>query len=314
MHRPSRVAIVAAFAAIYLIWGGTYLAIRFGVAVIPPFLMAGVRFLVGGLAFIAWAWSRGAARPSARDWMTTGLIGILMAVGGNGLVSWALQTVQSGLGALLVGLVPLWVALIDWLKPTGHGPSGRVMLGLMLGFGGVALLIDPTDIGGVRQIEPIGAGTIVVASLLWAGGSVYSRHAPQPSSQALSSGMQMLGGGVVLLGLSAVTGEFSRLEWAAVSARALGAWVYVTVLGSVAYGSYLWLLKASTPAKAATYAYVNPVIALLLGYLLGDEALSAWTIGCSAAVVAAVLLVVASPNVPRLVATPPAAPGSGSVL
>ena len=126
--------------------------------------------------------------------------------------------------------------------------------------------------------------------------------------------MQMLGGGVVLLGLSALAGEFSRLEWAAVSARALGAWVYVTVLGSVAYGSYLWLLKASTPAKAATYAYVNPVIALLLGYLLGDEVLSAWTMGCSAAVVAAVLLVVASPNVPRLVATPPVGTESGTVL
>ena len=292
MSRPSRVALVAAFAAIYLIWGSTYLAIRFGVEAIPPFLMAGVRFLVGGVAFIAWAKSRGAGRPSARDWMTTALLGTLMAAGGNGLVSWALQTVQSGLGALLVGLVPLWVVLVDWLKPNGQRPASRVLLGLVLGFGGVALLIDPTDIGGVRQIDPVGAGTIVVASFLWASGSVYSRHAPQPSSQALSSGMQMLGGGVVLIGLSVATGELARLDWVAVPSGAFGAWVYVTVLGSVAYGSYLWLLKASTPAKAATYAYVNPVIALLLGYLLGDEGLSAWTMGCSAAVVAAVLLVV----------------------
>lgn len=292
MHRPSRLGLVAAFAAIYLIWGSTYLAIRFGVAAIPPFLLAGVRFLVAGLAFTAWAWRHGAARPSARDWMTTGVIGLLMASGGNGLVSWALQTVQSGLGALLVGLVPLWVLLVDWLRPNGHRPSARVMLGLGLGFGGVALLIDPTDIGGMRQIDPIGAGTIVLASFLWASGSVYSRYAPQPSSQALSSGMQMLAGGGVLLAASALIGDVSRVEWAAVPAGALGAWVYVTVLGSVAYGSYLWLLKVSTPAKAATYAYVNPVIALLLGYLLGDEVLSAWTVACSATVVVAVLLVV----------------------
>jgi drug/metabolite transporter (DMT)-like permease len=292
MSRPSRLALVAAFAAIYFIWGSTYLAIRFGVAAIPPFLLASVRFLVGGVAFTAWAWSRGAARPTVRDWVTTGVIGVLMAAGGNGLVSWALQTVQSGLGALLVSLVPLWIALIDWLTPGGRRPTGRVTLGLLLGFGGVALLIDPTDIGGMRQVDPVGAGTIAVASLLWATGSIYSRHARQPSSQALSSGMQMLGGGVVLMGMSAATGEFSRLDLAAVPPGALVAWAYTIVFGSVAYGSSLWRLKASTPAKASTYAYVNPVIALLLGYLFGAEVLSAWTVGCSVMIVAAVLLVV----------------------
>ena len=214
-----------------------------------------------------------------------------MAAGGNGLVSWALQTVQSGLGALIVSLVPLWVVLIDWVKPKSRRPSGRVLLGLALGFGGVALLITPPG-GCMGRIDPVGAGTIVVAGLLWASGSVYSRHAPQPASQALSSGMQMVTGGCVLLVLSTMTGEFDRVDWAAVPNRAWGAWAYTTVFGSVAYGSYLWLLKASTPAKAATYAYVNPVIALLLGYLLGDEVLTLWTMGCSTAVVLAVLLVV----------------------
>ena len=215
-----------------------------------------------------------------------------MAAGGNGLVSWALQTVQSGIGALLVSLVPFWVVLADWLLPPSRRPSSRALIGLVLGFGGVALLIYPTELGGLRQVDPIGASTIVLASLLWASGSIYSRRAPQPSSQALSSGMQMLGGGAVLMVLSALTGEFSQISWTAVSYNAIGAWVYVTVFGSVAYGSYLWLLKASTPAKAATYAYVNPVIALWLGYLVGDEMLSAWTMGCSTVIVAAVLLVV----------------------
>ena len=292
MSRPSRLALLAAFAAVYFIWGSTYLAIRFGVAAIPPFLMAAGRFLLAGVAFTAWALAHGAARPTPRHWMTTGLIGLLMAAGGNGLVSWSLQTVPSGLGALLVGLVPLWVVLVGWVMPGGRRPHGRVMAGLVLGFGGVALLVDPTQIGGLRQIDPVGAGVIVVATLLWATGSVYSRDASQPSSLALSAGMQMCCGGVVLLGLAVATGEPARVDWGAVPPVAYAAWGYVIVLGSVAYGSYLWLLKASTPAKAATYAYVNPVIALLLGYLVGDEVLTVWTMGCSSLVVAAVLLVV----------------------
>ena len=290
--RPSPVALVAAFAAVYVIWGSTYLAIRWGVAEIPPFLMAAVRFLAAGLVFAAWAGYRGAARPTGRDWMMTGLVGLLMAAGGNGGVSWALQRVPSGLGALLVSMVPFWVALADWWRPGGERPPGRVILGLVLGFAGVALLVNPAEAADARVLDPIGAGAVVAASLLWAAGSVCSRHVPQPRSQALSSGMQMLGGGVVLMALSAVTGELRGLDWGAVSPAAFGAWAYVAVFGSVAYGCYLWLLKATVPAKAATYAYVNPVIALVLGYILADEALSAWSLGCSTVVVVAVLLVV----------------------
>ena len=224
--------------------------------------------------------------------MMTGLVGVLMAAGGNGGVSWALQRVPSGLGALLVSMVPFWVALLDWWRPGGERPPARVVLGLALGFTGVALLVNPAEAGVARVLDPIGAGAIVVASLLWAAGSVCSRHVPQPHSQALSSGMQMLGGGVVLLALSAATGELRGLDWGAVSPAAFGAWAYVAAFGSVAYGCYLWLLKASVPAKAATYAYVNPVIALVLGYFLANEALSAWSLGCSAVVVVGVLLVV----------------------
>ena len=292
MTHPSRVSLVAAFAAVYVIWGSTYLAIRWGVAEIPPFLMAGGRFLGAGLVFVAWAAHRGAARPTARDWLTTALIGLLMAAGGNGLVSWALQRVPSGIGALLVSMVPFWVTLADWLRPRGARPPGHVILGLALGFTGVALLVNPTDVAGARALDVVGAGTIVVASLLWAAGSVYSRYAPQPASHALSAGMQMLGGGAVLMAMSATSGELVGLDWSTVSPAAFGAWVYVAAFGSVAYGCYLWLLKASTPAKAATYAYVNPVIALVLGYLLAGEALSLWSLGCSAVVVAGVLLVV----------------------
>ena len=295
MTPAPRLALVAAFAAVYVIWGSTYLAIDRGVAEIPPFLMAGVRFLAGGLVFVAWAAHRGAARPTARDWLATAIIGLLMAAGGNGLVSWALQRLPSGMGALLVSMVPFWVTLADWLRPHGTRPPARVIVGLVLGFAGVALLVNPTGLAGARGIDPVGAGTVVVASLLWAAGSVYSRYAPQPESQALSSGMQMLGGAVALATLSLASGEAADLDLRSVSATAFGAWAYVAVFGSVAYGCYLWLLKASTPAKAATYAYVNPVIALLLGYFLASEALTPWSLGCSALVVVAVLLVVSGP-------------------
>ena len=292
MPTPSRASILVGFTSIYVIWGSTYLAIRLGVESIPPFLMAAARFLIAGVAFIGWAAYHGARRPTAMHWVTTCVIGTLMAAGGNGMVTWAMQTVQSGLAALLVSMVPFWVVLIDWLKPGGHRPAGRIVLGVVLGFVGVALLIDPADVSGGRQIALVGASAIVVGSILWAGGSVYSRHAPQPSSQALSSGMQMFGGGMVLLVLSAGSGELSRFEWASISTVALMGWAYVIVLGSVAYGSYLWLMKVSTPPKVATYAYVNPVIALFLGYVLADESLSVWTLGCSALIIVAVLLVV----------------------
>ena len=292
MTRPSRVALVAAFAAVYLIWGSTYLAIRWGVAEIPPFLMAGVRFLAAGAVFVALAARWGAARPTGYHWLTTGLIGVLMATGGNGLVSWALQRIPSGLGALLVAMVPFWVALADWLRPRGGRPPGQVILGLAIGFTGVALLVNPSDIGGAHSLDAVGAGAVIVASLLWAAGSVYSRYAPQPASHWLSAGMQMLGGSAALLVISVLSGEWTGLDWSTVSPTAFGAWIYVAAFGSVAYGSYLWLLKASTPPKAATYAYVNPVIALVLGYLLAGETLTLWSFGCSTVVVVGVLLVV----------------------
>ena len=237
--------------------------------------------------------------PTARDWITTGIIGVLMAVGGNGLVTWAEQTVPSGLAALLVSMVPFWVVIADWLRPRGHRPRMLVVFGVVLGFGGVSLLINPADIAGARELDLVGAGAIVLASMLWASGSVYSRYAHQPSSQALSSGMQMFVGGMVLMSMSAIAGELTNLRWALISGQAFGAWVYVAVFGTGAYGAYLWLLKASTPAKVATYAYVNPVMALFLGHAVAGESISDWTVECSVLIVIAVLIVVSSRSRPN---------------
>ena len=293
MTQPSRAALAAAFAAVYLIWGSTYLAIRWGVAEIPPFLMAGGRFVGAGLVFVAWAACRGAARPTARDWLATALIGLLMAAGGNGLISWALQRVPSGLGALLVAMVPFWVTLADWLRPRGARPPGRVILGprARVHGGGPARRSGrrcrrahprPDGRGHHRPGQPAVGGRLGLLPL----------RPPAGFAAALVRHADARRRGAVLLAMSAAAGEPAGLDWGAVSPAAFAAWIYVAAFGSVAYGCYLWLLKASTPSKAATYAYVNPVIALLLGYLLAGETLSPWSLGCSAVVVTGVLLVV----------------------
>ena len=293
MTHPSRVSLVAAFAAVYVIWGSTYLAIRWGVAEIPPFLMAGGRF-PGRRDSCSSHWPPTAARrgrPAPRladDRAHRPADGCRRQRAGQlGAATRALRhRGPPGLDGAVLGNSRRLAAA------EGARPPGHVILGLALGFTGVALLVNPTDVAGARALDAVGAGTIVVASLLWAAGSVYSRYAPQPASHWLSAGMQMLGGGVVLLAISRRPASSLRSTGSSVSPAAFGAWLYVSAFGSVAYGCYLWLLKASTPAKAATYAYVNPVIALVLGYLLAGEALSLWSLGCSAVVVAGVLLVV----------------------
>lgn len=292
MSDSPRLRIILGFATIYLIWGSTYLAIRFAVDTIPPFTLAGVRFLLGGAALYGWAMYRGSCRPEPRHWIYTLILGLLMAVGGTGFVTWGEMTVPSGLAALIVSLVPFWIVLADWLRPGGVRPSRWVIAGVTLGFGGMLFLINPTDMGGIAEIDKGGAAIIVLATMLWATGSVYSRHAPQPESHALSAGMQMLGGGVVLLLMGAFTHEWQALDIDAVSARSALSVLYLASFGTFAYGVYLWLMKTVQPAKVATYAYVNPVIALFLGQMLAGESVSGRTLVCSAVIIIAVLMVV----------------------
>jgi drug/metabolite transporter (DMT)-like permease len=277
---PRRTTLVAAFAAVYVIWGSTYLAIRFAIETLPPFLMAGVRFVIAG--------------------------GILYAVARALGVVWAEQTVPSGLTALIVAIVPLWMVLLDWLRGTGSRPGLGVAVGLLLGFVGVGVLVGPGGLGGGERIDPIGAGVVVLASLLWAIGSLYSRRAELPASQALATGMEMFAGGVLLLALATATGELGRFDPSAVSARSLWALGYLIVFGAiVAFSAYVWLLQKTTPARAATYAYVNPVVAVVLGWALASEPLSPRILLAGAMIVAAVVLIVGRP-VRRRAATPAA--------
>ncbi len=303
---PRRVTLVSAFAAVYVIWGSTYLAIRFAIETLPPFLMAGVRFVIAGGILYAVARALGAGRPERLHWRSAAIIGGLLLLGGNGGVVWAEQTVPSGLTALIVAIVPLWMVLLDWLRGTGSRPGLGMAVGLLFGFVGVGFLVGPGGLGGGERIDPIGAGVVVLASLLWAIGSLYSRKAELPASQTLATGMEMFAGGVLLLVVAAGTGELGRFDPSAVSTRSLWALAYLIVFGAiVAFSAYVWLLKATTPARAATYAYVNPVVAVALGWALASEPLSPRIFVAGAMIVAAVVLIVGRPA-RRRAATPAA--------
>jgi len=292
MSKNLRIKIVIGFTAIYLIWGSTYLAIRLGVETIPPFLLAGTRFLTGGFLLYGFMRLRGVEHPSPSHWLPASIIGLLMAAGGTGLVTWAETMVPSGLTALLIAMVPMWIVLADWSSPRRTRPTPLVIVGLFLGFAGITLLINPTDIGGPGEINKVGALVIVIATISCAIGSIYSRHAHQPRSKVLAVGMQMITGGAGLMLASVLSGETATFDLHAVS---LVSWLslgYLAFIGSIAYVTYLWLLSVTNAAKAATYAFVNPVIALALGSLVAGETMNSWTLACAVMVIIAVILII----------------------
>jgi drug/metabolite transporter (DMT)-like permease len=290
--RPSRLSIAAAFAAVYLVWGSTYLAIRFAIETLPPFLMAGVRFLTAGAILYLWARWRGAPAPEPRHWRPAAIVGGFLLLGGNGGVVWAEQRVASGLAALLVATVPLWIVLFSALGPGGRRPGARVLVGVALGLVGMALLVGPGEIAGGPGADPLGAAVLVLASVSWAIGSLYSRRAPLPSSPLVATAMEMLAGGALLVLAGLASGEAARLDLAAASPRSLLAFGYLVALGSlVGFTAYVWLLRVAAPARVATYAYVNPVVAVLLGWALAGEPLTPRILVAAAVIVAAVVAI-----------------------
>jgi drug/metabolite transporter (DMT)-like permease len=293
---PSGVALVAAFAAVYVIWGSTYLAIRIAIETLPPFFMAGLRFLAAGAMLYGWARLRGAAAPARAHWRSAAIVGTLLFLGGNGGVVWAEQRVSSGLAALMIATEPLWVVILGWAVRSGPRPSGRVVLGLVAGFAGVGLLVGAGGEGG-GTLDPSGAAVLVAASACWAAGSLYSPRAAFPPSQVLSSAMTMLAGGVALLGAGLLHGDAAALGSVQVSPRSILAFGYLTVFGSiVAFSAYRWLLDVAAPARVATYAFVNPVVAVLLGWLVASEPVGARTLLAGAVIVLGVVLIVADPR------------------
>jgi len=274
--RTSRLATLAALFAVYLFWGGTYLGIRLAVRTIPPFLMAGSRFLIAGLAVAGYAALRAPRRPGWVQWRDAGIVGALLLLGGNGILSWAEQRVPSNLAALLIATVPLWMVLMALPGRNGRRPSPLLTLGLGLGFAGIAVLVRP---GADSGIDPLGAGALLLAALCWSAGSIYSRRARLPEPPLLAVGLQMIVGGALLIGVSAGAGEWRRLQLAAVAPESWLGLGYLVLFGSiVAYNAYIWLLKHADPGWVSTYAFVNPVVAVFLGWLVAGERLTprAW--------------------------------------
>ena len=290
--KPPRWRVVTAFAAVYLIWGSTYLAIRIAVETMPPFLMASIRFLIAGAILYAWTRWRGTPQPTRSHWFAATIVGGLLLLGGNGGVVWAAQHVPSGLTALLIATVPLWMALLNWLRPGGVKPSYGVIAGLMLGFIGIALLIGPSKLSSGHHVDSLGATVLIVASLSWAAGSLYSRRAQLPASPLLATGMEMLAGGALLLIAGLLFGEWTRFELSAPSLRSWLALSYLTFFGAlIGFTAYIWLLRVTTPAQASTYAYVNPVVAIFLGWAFAGEPLTSRTLLAAAIIVAAVVVI-----------------------
>lgn len=293
----NRSLVLLCFVAVYILWGATYLGMKVGVESFPPHLLSGLRFFIVGIVFYPLFRHLSGEKPTLVQWRTTIVVGVLLCLCGNGTVCWAERIVSSGLAALLVATVSLWMVLIEWLRPGGRRPAPGVLAGFVLGFTGMVILVGPKHLGGADRIDPWGALALIVASLAWASGSIYSRHHPLPRSPMLAVGMETLAGGTALLIVSVLRGDLHNFQWAAVSLRSWLGLLYLIVFGSaLGFSAYAYLLKHSTAARVATYAFVNPVVALLLGWFLANEPFSLRTILASTLILMAVLLVIAAPH------------------
>jgi drug/metabolite transporter (DMT)-like permease len=290
--RPPALSFALAFTAIYLIWGSTYLGIRIAIESMPPFLMASGRFLIAGGLLFAFLWLRGARLPTWTEWRTNAIIGTFLLLGGNGLVVWAAQVIPSGVIALIIGIGPLFMVLTEWAWPGGSRPSATTMLALLLGFAGVAWLAAPWENGSNGGLNPAGVLAILAACLFWSLGSIYSRHAKQASDPFFAAAQQMIGGGLALLVVAIVHGDLPQLDPAAITGRSWTAFAYLIFAGSlVGFSTFVWLMKHSTPARVATYAYVNPVVAVFLGWLILHEPITSRTLVACTVIVVAVAII-----------------------
>lgn len=299
MSDPQQARRYLAFFLIYFIWGSTYLAIRYAVITIPPFLMAGMRFFAAGLLMYIFLRWRGVPNPSWGQWWRLGVVGTFLFLGGNGLVVWAEQYIESSLAALLVATLPLWLLVLDWLWAGGRPPQWLALIGIALGIAGTVVLVGPEQLMQAEAlqdpIEIVAASVVVFASVLWAIGSIYTKKFPLPRSIFMSAACEMVGGGLALLLVSAWQGEWSHFTPAQVSSASFAGWAYLFVFGSmIAISAYAWLLQNASAASISTYAFVNPVVALALGFLIADETINARILTGAGIILAGVVLVVTS--------------------
>ena len=290
-HRPKWKTLLA-FAIIYFVWGSTFLAIRVGVREVPPFLLAAMRFLVAGFVVYGWIIARGERSPSMRQWMSASLLAVLIFVLDYGLLFWAEQRVPSGIAAVMMATIPAFMAVSEIIFLRTQRLTARLGMALLIGIAGVAVLMSRSLNLGGAPIDPVGAVALIVASMSWSIASALTRKLPLPPSKVMSSGAQMLAGGVFLALTSVVLGEFRSFHPSTVSRGAWLSLLYLVVAGSIiAFTAYVWLIHHESPTKVGTYAYVNPVVAVLLGYLLGGEALGLRTILGTVFVLISVLVI-----------------------
>ncbi len=294
-HRP-RWKTLLAFAIIYFVWGSTFLAIRVGVREVPPLLLAAMRFLIAGLVLYGWMIARGERSPNARQWMAASLISILIFVLDYGLLFWAEQRVPSGIAAVMLATIPVFMALSEIIFLRTQRLTLRLALALLIGIGGVAVLVSRSLNLGGTPVDSVGAVALIIASMSWSVSSVFARKLPLPDSKVMSSGAQMLAGGVFLTLTAAALGEFRNFHPSAVSRGAWLSLLYLIVAGSIiGFTAYVWLIHHESPTKVGTYAYVNPVVAVLVGYFLGGEALGLRTILGTVFVLISVLVITTTP-------------------
>jgi len=289
-YHASALGIWSALSVVYLVWGSTYLAIRFTVETIPPFLSAAARFLISGGFLYLWRRAAGDPTPTLIQWRNATVIGIFLLVGGNGGVVWAAQFIPSSLSALLVATVPLWMILINTLRPGGDKPSSRAMSGILIGFCGALLLIGWTTYNATSA-NLYGAIVVLLASFFWAVGSIYGKAAELPASSLITTGVEMLAGGIGQIAVAFILGEFASFSIDAISSRSALAWTYLTVIGPAAFVAYAWLLRVAPIPLVATYSYVNPLVAILLGYFLGKEIITPRILFAAGLIIGSVVLV-----------------------
>ena len=295
---PRAWKVLLAFAIIYFVWGSTFLAIRVGVREVPPFLLAAMRFLVAGLVLIAWMRAKGTALPSVREWLSASVLAVPIFVLDYGLLFWAERRVPSGIAAVMLATIPAFMTISEIVILRTQRLTLRLGAALLVGIGGVAVLVSRSVSFGDAPIDTFGAIALVVASISWSVASILTRKLPLPSEKAMSSGAQMLAGGVLLTCTAAGLGEFHGFYWHEVSLKAWLALAYLIVAGSiVAFTAYVWLIHNQSPTKVGTYAYVNPVVAVVIGYFLGGEAIHARMILGTLLVLASVVVITTAPKV-----------------
>jgi len=286
---------------LYIVWGSTYFGIKVAIETIPPFFQASMRFLASGLIILAWQKAAGQEMPTRKQWQSTFIIGTLLLLGGNGLVSWAEQFIPSGIAALIIATVPLSLVILEAMRPGGIKPTWQAIVGLVIGFIGIFILAGPAEISGsTTELNSFGVIALLSATVLWALGSIYSKTADLPKASMVTTGAEMLMGSIGLMIVSLLTGELNGWDPTGVSGRSIAGLVYLITIGSiVGFGSYIWLLQNAPISLVATYAYVNPIVAVILGYFFGNETLEP-RIWLAAAIIIGAVIFINSKSKPKV--------------